>query len=590
MRTRVKRPARLSLQAPSKVRLDGKKFNKPKRREYEGPFAGMNLRNANIREPPKKASKPLIRKTNEDPRITGRSKRKVSQKGERQFKALKMQRPLATVSYQQRSIVKNKIQEIDSFDVFPLLDVVLKSIYTQALGGLKDIKPTPVQRIAIPALLTKSAKSTLTTSPGFQTYLIAAETGSGKTLSYIVPTINAIKLAESNDTEAKEFDKKAQEEKNRQDKRLLFSPPLTNLTHPTTGRPRAIILVPSHELVVQVGAVIKLFGHTVKFRSALISSAFSRKVIRNRLFTTTGIDIVISTPHLMASIADEHPNILSRVTHLIVDEADSLLDRDFAPLTSKIIDKASPSLQQLIFCSATIPLALDRFLRSRFPDTKRLVTPNLHAIPRRVQLEVVNVEGTPYQGNKDLACADTIWSIGKMDSEHNKTQEDCMSVKHVLVFVNQREKTLELRDFLFSKGIDAIAFNRDTPDERKSEILSSLTKHKVNNTPNANHEPLFDYQPSPIPEEVRISKTRKKLENVQTIVTTDLASRGIDTFAVKNVILYDVPHSTIDFIHRLGRMGRMGRRGRGYVLVDKDDRKDIVAEVKEGMFLGKSLI
>ncbi|KAK5008692.1 RNA helicase [Elasticomyces elasticus] len=60
---------------------------------------------------------------------------------------------------------------------------------------------------------------------------------------------------------------------------------------------------------------------------------------------------------------------------------------------------------------------------------------------------------------------------------------------------------------------------------------------------------------------------------------TDLGSRGIDTLLVRNVILFDVPHTTIDFIHRLGRVGRMGRRGRGVVLVGKSDRKDIRGDV-----------
>jgi ATP-dependent RNA helicase MRH4 len=73
-------------------------------------------------------------------------------------------------------------------------------------------------------------------------------------------------------------------------------------------------------------------------------------------------------------------------------------------------------------------------------------------------------------------------------------------------------------------------------------------------------------------------------------VATDLASRGIDTLAVRHVVLYDVPHTTIDFIHRLGRAGRMGRRGRGIVLVGKDDRRDVVSEVKESMFMGQALI
>ena len=89
---------------------------------------------------------------------------------------------------------------------------------------------------------------------------------------------------------------------------------------------------------------------------------------------------------------------------------------------------------------------------------------------------------------------------------------------------------------------------------------------------------------------VKTASGLRKLANVRVVVTTDIASRGIDTLGVKTVILYDVPHTSIDFIHRLGRVGRMGRRGRGVVLMGRFDRKDVVREVREGMFRGQALI
>jgi ATP-dependent RNA helicase MRH4 len=323
----------------------------------------------------------------------------------------------------------------------------------------------------------------------------------------------------------------------------------------------------------------------------LISSAFSGKVIRNRLFSPQGIDILVSTPHLLASIADSDPNILSRVTHLVIDEADSLLDRGFSPLTSAIIDRATPSLQQLVLCSATIPRSLDTFLRKRFPDIWRLVTPNLHAIPRRVQLGVVDVEKDPYRGNKNLACADTIWSIGKAASSHEGPDKSVMDVKRVLVFVNEREKAQEVADYLVSKGVDAIALSRDTPEHRQSQILADFTTGGILTMPRTEHPgSLADNQPNYIPPGKTAPPVKRSLPNTKVLVTTDLGSRGIDTLAVRHVILYDVPHSTIDFIHRLGRTGRMGRRGRGIVLVGKNDRRDVVREVKEGMFKGQALI
>ena len=187
---------------------------------------------------------------------------------------------------------------------------------------------------------------------------------------------------------------------------------------------------------------------------------------------------------------------------------------------------------------------------------RRLVTPNLHAIPRRVQLSVIEVEREPYRGNKNLACADALNNIAKDNTEPGY-------VKRVVVFVNERETTSALKDYLCSKGFDAVDIHRDT---RTRGFLETFTGPKE----------VTDAEPG-----------RGQLK---ALVSTDLASRGIDTKMVKNVILYDVPFSTIDFIHRLGRTGRMGRRGRALVLVDKDSNMDWVREIRKSMFMGKSLI
>ncbi|TVY80548.1 ATP-dependent RNA helicase mrh4 [Lachnellula suecica] len=556
---------------------------RPNRRRQDGPFGGMNQREAKIRGVPERATATRGTKgrpgRKEDPRAGG-------------FRALKMQRALAPVSYDQRTRIKERMREIDEFEQFPLLDSVKGAISTQALPGMEGLTPTPVQKIAIPALLGSEAtgRRSKVKVKEHGEFLIAAETGSGKTLAYLIPTINAVKEAEVEDEDIKEYEQALEDEKLQQALGGSIDP-VSDRPHPTTGRPRAIILVPTSELVAQVGSLVKAFSHTVKFRSAMVSSSFSGQVIRNRLFSPRGIDILISTPHLLSSIADSDPNILSRVTHLIVDEADSLLDRGFSPLTSAIIDRATPSLKQLILCSATIPRSMDGYLRTRFPDIRRLVTPNLHAIPRRVQLGVVDVERAPYQGNKNLACADTIWSIGKAAAEHDGPVKGEMDIKRILVFVNEREKTKEVADYLISKGIDAIALNRDTPELRQAEMLASFTLSQPLTAPKEEHPgSLADNQPNYVPMGKDAPPVKRKLPNTKVLVTTDLGSRGIDTLAVRHVLLYDVPHSTIDFIHRLGRTGRMGRRGRGIVLVGKHDRRDVVAEVRDGMYKGQALI
>ncbi|KAI4133279.1 MAG: hypothetical protein LQ338_000337 [Usnochroma carphineum] len=560
-------------------------------RETNSPFGGMNQTRADFRRERPRRSEAQIKRSSR-----GRDSAEKDKGPKETFRALKMQKALSTIPYERRNYIKQKLAEMDTFDHFDLLPIVKEAVATQALSGMADISPTPVQRLAIPVLLGDEKKRQKTE---MEQILIAAETGSGKTLAYLLPVLNALKQIEAIDAED-EARRKAEEEEHRKNENALEleAPPLSNAPHPTTGRPRAIILVPTSELVTQVGNVAKNLSHKIKFRSALISSAFTGKVIRNRLFAPTGIDVVVSTPHLLASVAESDPNILSRVTHLVIDEADSLLDRSFAPSTSAIIDKATPSLRQLILCSATIPRSLDNYLRQRFPDMRRLVTPNLHAIPRRVQLGVIDVDKEPYRGNKSLACADTIWSIGKQAAEHvmshpmpGQQQVERFDVKRILVFVNEREKTVEVADYLNSKGIDSIALNRDTPEQRHNEILGAFTSSEPESVPVVDSSSKNVSGPNFSPTRLAGQPPPKRhLPNTKVLVTTDLGSRGIDTLAVRHVILYDVPHSTIDFIHRLGRTGRMGRRGRGIVLVGKGDRKDVVKEVKEGMFLGKALI
>ena len=557
----------------------------------------MNQTAANIRREPRAPSAAETRRPSEG--------RKHPIKARDPFHALKMQQALSAVSYGRRNSIKEKISETNSFDDFPLLSTVKESVATQALSGMVDIAPTPIQRLAIPVLLGNETRavrrrSSKSEKKEMEQFLLAAETGSGKTLAYLLPVLDAIKCAEAIDAE-QEARRKAQEEEERKKANYLAlePPPLSDAPHSTAGRPRAVILVPTSELVTQVGSLTKLFSHTVKFRSGLISSAYSGTVIRNRLFAPTGIDVLISTPHLLASISESDPNVLSRVSHLIIDEADSLLDRSFAPSTSTIIDKSTPSLQQLILCSATIPRSLDSYLRQRFPYIRRLVTPNLHAIPRRVQLGVVDVEKEPYRGNKNLACADTIWSIGKDTAERLPSATERVNAKRILVFVNEREKTLEVAEYLSSKGIDTVALNRDTPEQRQSEALGAFTTRSPQDASAITEVEAKgiaappsgpNYQPLSRPPGSVSRPPKRHLPNTKVLVATDLGSRGIDTLAVRHVILYDVPHSTIDFIHRLGRTGRMGRRGRGIVLVGKNDRRDVVREVKEGMFKGQALI
>lgn len=542
------------------------------RRQVDGPFAGMNRTVANVDPARRAAGRARAAAASKD----AKSKKSSGPRDER--KALKMQRALASVSYGKRMSLKERMALYESFDSFDLLPSVKTALKDELFKGLVDIKPTPIQRLALPALLGQSTPEELEAdgqergSKEKQSFLLAAETGSGKTLAYMLPAINALKIAEAEDADIKAWNERRDVELARQKAGGFKGKPLDE-PHPTMARPKVVILVPTAELAQQVMRVSKTLSHVVKFKTEMLSSDLKPQQIQRNLYGPKGLDVVVTTPHLLASIADSDPNILSRVSHLIVDEADSLLDRSFAPVTTSIIERAMPSVKQLVCCSATIPRKLNNYLATNYPKMHRITTPNLHAIPRRVQLGVIDVSRDPYRNNKNLACADALYSIGREASAHEGPVKDEIDVRRVIVFVNEREKTEEVAEYLRGQGIQADALHRDTPEKRHGEVLETFTTS----------EPLKIKTPEN-------PGRKRKLDNVRALVVTDLASRGIDTLAVRHVILYDVPHTTIDFIHRLGRAGRMGRRGRGIVLAGNDDRKDVVAEVKRSMFMGQALI
>ncbi|KAF3221962.1 RNA helicase [Orbilia oligospora] len=515
----------------------------------------------------------------------GGTEKKYTRPPIRRFGQMKHIASLDHVSSRTREITHAAEEQFNTFETFDLLPQTLEALYKDALDGLEGVTPTPVQSLVIPTLLDKSPAPPLKPLPSensrhkkskdpldleqfdrdessrqsFKTYLIAAETGSGKTLSYVLPLMDTLKRRELHQKSITEAEESQQSEILEQKGKWMFDIPAPPVTQDTTvGKPFAVILVPTSELVFQVGSLLKKLSFIIKLRTEMISKDFSGAVIRSRLFKSSTPDIIVGTPFMIDRITEANPSMLHRTSHIIVDEADSLFDRSFSTLTGPIISRAL-NLEKLVLCSATIPKSLDTYITKKYPDCKRLVTANLHAVPRRIQLQVVDVMNNIYKGSKLRACAHLCQTIVGDSTEPG-------FAKRVVVFVNERETTDEVTKFLQETGFNAVSINRDS-DSRK--ILESFTGEREAST--------ADWD--------GVRKGGMKI-----LVTTDLASRGVDTKNVKNIILYDVPYTSIDFIHRLGRTGRMGRRGRAWILVDKDSNQEYVKEVRKTMFLGQALI
>ncbi|KAK9480570.1 P-loop containing nucleoside triphosphate hydrolase protein [Lipomyces japonicus] len=460
---------------------------------------------------------------------------------------------LTNIPFEERNPLNATIARLNSFESLKLLPVIRLALYNRALQAFDEKKPSPVQSLAIqriqrlaPSTVRMKERTLVTpaqessesdekyyerkklkkTLPAIksklQSFLIAAETGSGKTLAYLLPLMSQLKEEELNNAPA------------------IW--PLDD------GAPyiRSVVVVPTAELVVQVLGLIKDMSHDIKLSSCGLTRESSLRAMYN--LARKRVDVLVTTPVPLLKLMERmsEKNLLQHCRRIVVDEADSLMDRSFKEKTESLINSAE-MLETLIFCSATIPKNFDKFMHEKYPDMERIVTPHLHQVPRRINFSTVDTSAEPFFNDKNKALLQTLYNVDRSDTEPGK-------VKRIVVFLNHRENVDDITKFLKKSGVNAIGLTRDNDMKERSEILDEFV------------------HPSPsLPGQVKL--VTGKLDTIRVLVTTDIFSRGIDMQAVKTIILYDVPFSSIDLIHRAGRTGRMGRRGRVILLAAKNELK-----------------
>lgn len=365
------------------------------------------------------------------------------------------------------------------------------------LDKVDDPKPSEIQALAIPQLLDRRKKHVL----------VAAETGSGKTLSYLLPTIDMLK---------------ADEKKKGLVKRRL-------------DHPRAIVLVPTRELVSQVVKTCKSLSHITKFRAVGLGGRTPRSQV-SELLANGPIDIMVTTPTTLLSYQKDHTISMSDTRYLIIDEADSLFDAGWGDECRKIIQRVqdvaekTQTSEKIVIVSATLPRSVHGALDTLFPKLVKITTPSLHKALPNLKQSFVDLQR--FQGNRQLALLEVL----KKNIKDDKT----------LVFCNTRKSVELVHKFMQTKKLDALALYKDAPMSR-TEALDLFSKPKAVDG-----------------EEVNV--------NHNVLISTDIASRGIDTTFVDHVILYDFPTSVVDYLHRVGRTARAGQTGKATSLIGRKDR------------------
>ncbi|KAJ3183222.1 hypothetical protein HDU85_002248 [Gaertneriomyces sp. JEL0708] len=397
----------------------------------------------------------------------------------------------------------------------------LREDLVRAMEEMGFTKPTEVQALCIPEAVARTNEA----------LLCAAETGSGKTLAYLLPIIHHLKQEEAKALATVDATKHSIIEA------VTSSGDAVSSTSGLASvrklrRPRAVIIVPSRELVNQVTKTAKQVCHTAKLHVEGVHHSTSPK--RLALAVQSPIDIMITTPGTLKNLMEFNNFSLSQTKHVVVDEADTMFqDAEFSADLEGILlparelaTKLSHPLQ-LLFVSATLPKTVMRSLQQHFPNIHTITTPHLHRTLPRLKQNFIRIDsGT----TKEAVLLEVL-------------KRAVLTDEKIVVFCNTRKHCAAVGEFLRSKSYDAIDISSNTDVKVRAAALARFT-----------------------------TSTGSTSEKPCVLIATDLASRGLD-MRVGHVILYDFPQTAIDYLHRVGRTARAGGKGRATSIVAKKDRE-----------------
>ncbi|KAG9246360.1 ATP-dependent RNA helicase dbp2 [Calycina marina] len=325
-----------------------------------------------------------------------------------------------------------------------------------------------------------------------------AETGSGKTLTYCLPAIVHINAQP--------------------------------LLAPGDG-PIVLVLAPTRELAVQIQQEITKFGKSSRIRNTCVYGGVPKGgQIRD---LSKGVEVCIATPGRLIDMLESGKTNLRRVTYLVLDEADRMLDMGFEPQIRKILSQIRPDRQTCMW-SATWPKEV-RALASDYQND--FIQVNIGSLELSANHRITQIVEVVSEFEKR----------DKMTKHLEKIMED--KDNKILIFTGTKRVADDITRFLRQDGWPALSIHGDKQQNERDWVLNEFKTGK-----------------SPI------------------MVATDVASRGIDVRNITHVFNYDYPNNSEDYIHRIGRTGRAGAMGTAITLFTTDNQKqarDLVAVLTE---------
>ena len=287
--------------------------------------------------------------------------------------------------------------------------------------------------------------------------------------------------------------------------------------------PRSLVLCPTRELAAQVAENFETYGKYTKLTKALLTGGVSMDEQIKKL--DRGVDVLIATPGRLLDLFERGRILLTDIKVFVIDEADRMLDMGFIPDIESIVDKL-PFYRQTLFFSATMS-----------PEIKKL-TEKFLSSPKEVSV-------APPSSSARTVKQFIVWTTPRKKQDVLARIIKDEDVSTAFIFCNRKRDIGGLTRFLKGKGYSARELHGDMDQKSRTRTL----------------------------EEMRAG-------DIQLLVCSDVAGRGIDVDDVSHVFNYDVPFNAEDYVHRIGRTGRAGREGRAWTLASESDDKFVDAVEK----------
>lgn len=371
----------------------------------------------------------------------------------------------------------------------PFKKLGLSAPLCQAIAQRGYTIPTPIQAKAIPII-----------QQGHD-LIAAAQTGTGKTSSFIWPIIDKLSAGEAG----------------------------------RKKRARALVIAPTRELALQVAESARQDSQFTELKTLAMVGGMDEQAQKQAL--VDGVDILVATPGRLRDLLSQRAVYLDEVELLVLDEADRMLDMGFIDAIQHILDRLPASTQCLLF-SATLSNKVRDLAKATIGDEGKEIS----IAARDASKENITQWCIPVDKDKKSAL------LSHLIKENGWTQ--------ALIFIETKHGAAKLATQLEKRGIAAEAFHSGRSQAVRTQLLEDF-----------------------------------KNGDIQFLIATGVAARGIDIESLERVVNYDLPFPADEYVHRIGRTGRASAQGEAISLVSKDNTKNLrMIEARLGHPLERRII